>query len=133
MNSILAAAEAEKKGADEAVMLTVDGAIAEASRANIFLVKNSALWTPSLDAGILPGITRAVVLELSETAGMVSNEATIEPDRLETADEVFVTNSVVGILPVSEWDSRQYAVPGPKTTELINLYGECVARELRSP
>ena len=132
LNSILAVAEAEEKGADEAVMLTLDGAIAEASRANIFFVKDSALWTPSLDAGILPGITRAVVLELSETAGMVSTEATIEPDRLEAADEVFVTNSVVGILPVRQWDVRRYMVPGPQTTELINLYGECVARELRS-
>ena len=132
LNSILALSEAKAKGSDEAVMLTTNGVLAEASSANLFLVRDNTLRTPSLEVGILSGITRAVVLELTKATGMPASEVSMGPDGLQEADEVFVTNSVVGIMPVRQCEERTYTVPGPMTGKLMELYGACIAGEGRN-
>jgi branched-chain amino acid aminotransferase len=125
LNSILANTEAVETGADEALMLSMSGHLAECSTGNIFLVKGSDILTPSLTTGILPGITRAVVLELTNVKEML-----LPRDAVFEADEVFMTNSVVGILPVRRVDSHDFPVRGPLTSGLIRLYRELILRSL---
>ena len=79
LNSILALAEAMDAGADEALLLDLRGCIAECAYSNVFFVRGAALLTPALDAGILPGITRAAVLELARAEGIAISETSLEP------------------------------------------------------
>lgn len=86
------------------LILDRDGAALEAARANLFAVRDGALFTPPLDGRILPGITRARVLELALAAGLDANEGPLLREDLLAADEVFLTGSVRGIEPVSSLD-----------------------------
>lgn len=79
------------------LILDADGTVLEASRANVFAVRDSALFTPPLDGRILPGITRMRVLEIAAAIGLGVREAELRRDYLHTADEVFLTGSVRGI------------------------------------
>jgi len=104
LNYILARAEAEGAGAFEAIMLDGSGHIAEASAANIFFAKGDCLATPSLDCDILPGITRATVIELAREMGIRLDERKIAPTELPEFSECFLTNSGLELLPVSKID-----------------------------
>jgi branched-chain amino acid aminotransferase len=131
LNSILAHTEAVESGADEALLLAGSGEIAECSGANVFLVEESRVLTPHLDAGILPGCARASVLDLCHRHGIPAGEQRLEPEALDRAHEVFVTNSVVEILPVRSIGDRRFAVPGPVTGRLMDLYrSDLVSRGL---
>jgi len=101
LNSILAKLEAINANADDAVMLDSRGFVSEASAANLFIVKNSSLITPPVTAGILPGITRAFVMELAKSLGINVYERDITPVELLTADEVFLTGTGAEIVPVT--------------------------------
>lgn len=129
--SILARREAAGKDADEALMLNTSGRIAELAAANVFAVLGGELLTPSLEEGPLPGVTRALVLELAEGMGIPAREARLEPGRLAGAEEAFATNSILEICPVSELDGRRIggAVPGALTARLQDAYDEEVARQ----
>lgn len=131
LNSILAYAEANEAGADEALMLDSHGKIGECSSANIFLVNGSRILTPDLKTGILPGCARAFVLELCASNGFEADEARLDPRVLDDVEEVFVTNSVLEIAPVRGVDHREYPVPGPVTLMLQELYRRGVAIEAR--
>lgn len=98
LNSTLAIMEAQRNGADEALQLTPDGFIAEASSANIFWLKGAMLFTPSLDTGCLAGITREKILRLSPIATRIVQEGL---STLDDAECVFLTNSRVGVWPVA--------------------------------
>lgn len=129
LNSVLAVTEAMKRGCDDGLMLTTEGALAECGVANIFCVRSGVLCTPSLELGVIPGITRAIVLNLALGAGLDTEEG-IYPSRLpDDVSEVFVTNSVVGVQPVASLDGREYLVPGPCTERLMTAYRESVLRE----
>ena len=129
LNAILAFDEATRAGANEALMLTADEWVAECATANIFFVRSSCLYTPSLNAGILNGITRSLVLDLARDAGVKIEEALFGVDALLDAEEVFVTNSVLGPCPVQSVDMRKYLLPGPVTRQLLDLYRERVRRD----
>jgi branched-chain amino acid aminotransferase len=101
LNSILAKLEAINANADDAVMLDSRGFVSEASAANLFIVKNNSLITPPVTAGILPGITRAFVMELAKSLGINMYERDITPVELLTADEVFLTGTGAEIVPVT--------------------------------
>jgi branched-chain amino acid aminotransferase len=101
LNSILAKLEAINANADDAVMLDSRGFVSEASAANLFIVKNNSLITPPVTAGILPGITRAFVMELAKSLGINVYERDITPVELLTADEVFLTGTGAEIVPVT--------------------------------
>lgn len=95
-----------------------DGEVLEASRANIFAVRNDALRTPSTDGRILPGITRARVIEIAGQAGIEVEETGLRREDLLAADEVFLTGSICGIEPVSSLDGASLARHGDVTADL---------------
>jgi branched-chain amino acid aminotransferase len=129
LNSILALAEATDAGADEALLLDMRGYIAECAYSNVFFVRGGALLTPALEAGILPGITRAAVLELARADGITVRETSLEPSVALEADEAFITNSVRGAVPVHAIGTRTYPAPGPMTARIDKLYWDLVERE----
>ena len=100
---------------DDALPLIVDedGAALEASRANVFAVRNGALFTPPLDGRILPGIARARVLELAAASGIEVHETALRRADLLAADEVFLTGSVRGVEPAASLDGAALAGAGP--------------------
>ncbi len=101
LNNILAKQEAVAVGADDALMLNPDGRLAECTTSNIFFVKNQRLHTPAVDCGILKGITRDMVMELAGKHGKAVEEGQYQMEQLLQADECFITNTGVEIMPVS--------------------------------
>lgn len=114
---VYARLEARHRGADDALFLTIDGRLSEATSANIFLVRGSELATPSLDCAILPGTTRSWILAWGREAGLQVEEGSLLPGDLAAADEAFVCSSVAGILPVTRFEAASIAtgLPGPWT------------------
>jgi branched-chain amino acid aminotransferase len=106
LENMLAHAEAIADGSDEAILLNVDGYVAECSASNIFIVEAGSIITPPVDAGILPGITRGVVIELAAKLGIKLVHEAVSVERLMNAEEVFITNSVIEIMPVAAIDRR---------------------------
>jgi len=134
--SLLARREAEAAGRDEALLLNERGDIAEGSISNVFFVASGGLVTPSLEAGILPGITRGVVMELAGDMNIDVTEEAVRPSDLKQFDEAFFTNSVMEIMPLVEVRDGAGEVitvgsgkPGAVTRRLITAYREMVARE----
>jgi D-amino acid aminotransferase len=121
---------AAKRRADEGLYVTADGEVTEGTTSNVFAVVRGALVTPPLDAGILPGVTRAMVLALARRAGLRVREAPLVAAHLARADEVFLTASTVEILPVVRLDGRRVGEgrPGPVTRALQARYAAAVAR-----
>jgi branched-chain amino acid aminotransferase len=109
--------EARSLGADDALFLTIDGRLSEATSANIFILQGSRLATPSLDCAVLPGTTRDWLLRWAPTAGLEAWQGALQADDLLGADEAFLSSSVAGVLPVTRFagspigDGR----PGPVT------------------
>ncbi len=133
LNSIQALRQATEGAAEDAIMLSIDGAVAEGATSNVFMVKDGALLTPSLKTGLLSGITRALICELALADGRAVSEVTIWPDELRAADEVFLTSSVRGPIAVTTLDGAPVGdgLVGPITrrfSELYRAYLEAVAR-----
>ena len=128
LESILARQEARAAGIDEALCLNEKGLLAEASMSNIFLVTNSILRTPGQDSGILPGITRETILELASPLGINTVEHDIRLDELFQAQEAFLTNSLMEIMPLTEIDGKPIGSgrPGPLTKRLAMAYKKLV-------
>ena len=101
---VYARLEARRAGADDALFLTTDGRISEATSANVFLVRGRGLATPALDCAILPGTTRSWILGWAAAAGLAPVEASLTAADLAEADEAFLCSSVAGILPVTRFD-----------------------------
>jgi len=131
LNSVLARADAEDAGAFEAVMLNAEGFLTEGSTTNLFIVRGDELLTPSLECGVLPGITRATVLEIAPQLGIKTTEAMLRPEDMLQADELFITNSTAEIMPVVavENESIGDGTPGKVTLELHRAYRELVDEE----
>jgi branched-chain amino acid aminotransferase len=98
--------EARAEGADDAVFLTLSGDLSEATTANVFVIRDGALATPSLDCAILPGTTRSWILSWAERVGLRPSERRLPVEELRTADEAFLSSSVAGILPVTRFEGR---------------------------
>lgn len=127
--NILARAEAQTSGADEAVMLDTSGYVAEGSADNLFLVSAGELCTPSVQDA-LEGITRQTVIEIAHRAGLRIHETRLTLYDFYNADEIFVTGSGAGIVPVTRIDGRSVSGDraGRVTDQLIQLYGEEVKK-----
>ena len=121
LNNILAKIEAKKRGAYEAVMLNVQGKLAEGSTTNIFFSKNGVLCTPSLECGILDGITRKMVISLALREGIKVIEGEFTQEDLYSAVEVFVTSTTLEVMSVSKVDEHLYPV-GNITKLLHRIY-----------
>jgi branched-chain amino acid aminotransferase len=128
LNNVMALAEAKRSGAYEALMCGPDGRVAEGSTSNVFVVHGGRTATPALGSGLLPGITRQRVMEQAAGAGLPICEADLRPDDLRRADEVFITSSIRGIMPVTRLDEAPVGggVPGPVTRRLMDLYAAFV-------
>jgi branched-chain amino acid aminotransferase len=109
INNILATREAQAKGAFEPLLLNELGELAEGGGSNVFIVAGGTLLTPPLDAGILPGITRAVVLELAREVGVPAREEPIAVKDLLAADEAFITSTLKEVLPIATVDGAPLA------------------------
>lgn len=129
LENILARQEARAAGADEAVILNERGLVAEGSSSNIFLVNQQKLLTPSLNCGVLPGITREAVLELAQSLNIKAIEAEMEPEKLQESEEAFFTNSVIEIMPLTHIGNKPIGTgkPGAITRRLIEAYQKLVA------
>lgn len=114
LNHILARIEANRAGADEAVLLNGQGRVAEGTADNLFIVRYGRLLTPPVIDGALPGITRALIIRLADDMGIETREQSLAPYDLYTADECFLTGTGAELIPVQEIDGRILkACPGP--------------------
>jgi len=131
LNYILARQSAKEKGFDEAILMNTTNYIAEASTSNIFLVKRSRIITPSQDSGLLSGITRGVIIKIAKRLRLDIEEDKIPYVELLGADEVFLTNSLVEVLPVTKLDSKKVGkgIPGEITKLLHVSYQKEVIKE----
>ncbi len=120
MNTALAMQAVASQGVDEAVLLNQAGHVTECSQSNLFLVMGGTLVTPELAAGLLPGITRQLVIELARAAGVAVEERIVRPEELATADELFITSTTREIAPATRLNGAAIGTgrPGPVTTLL---------------
>ena len=128
-DSVMALLEARRHGADEALLLDTAGHVSEGSTSNVFIVQGGAVLTPPTSCGALPGITRAVVLELLAERGVPVLERPIPALELATADEVFLTSSLRGIAPIAAIDGRTLGAPGPIARDMMDAYAARVLQE----
>jgi branched-chain amino acid aminotransferase len=124
LNNILAKIEANNAGVEEAVMLNAEGFVAECTADNLFIIKNGELFTPSLSAGALYGITRGTVMEIATQLGVKVSEPNLTRYDLFNADECFLTGTGAEIMPVIKIDGRVIGSgqPGRLTLKLIEEY-----------
>ena len=134
LNNILAKIEAKKAGADEGLMLNTEGCLTEGTVSNLFFVKKGRLYTPSLKTGLLNGITRQVVLELAHSVGLKVEEGLFFPEDLVRADECFLTNTSMEVMPVTRVGKRRigHGKPGPVTIKLRKAFRVLVFEECRA-
>ncbi|GAA5119813.1 aminotransferase class IV [Luteolibacter yonseiensis] len=128
--NMVALNHARQLGFEETVFLNTAGNLCETATANLFLVKDGALLTPSSDSGCLPGIGREVLLEIAGSHGIATDERTLGPEDLYEADEIFISSSTRGPVAVSRFEDRDL-VAGPVTRALGIAYAEAVALDVR--
>jgi branched-chain amino acid aminotransferase len=121
LNNALAMQEAFRRGAVEGVMRNYRGELAECTQSNLFVVTNGAALTPPIDAGLLPGITRAFLFEVGAAHGIPVREQVLRDDDLLTADEAFFTSTTRELVPIVTVDDRTVGSgrPGPVTQALL--------------
>jgi hypothetical protein len=112
---------ATEAGAFEALLLTIDGDVAEGTSTNIFVYANGKLTTPALSRGILGGVTRLNILRSCEAYGIACEESRLELDALGTAEEVYISNAVIGLIPVTKILKIRGDYPGVKGSKLIEI------------
>lgn len=124
INSALAVREALKQGCDEAILLDQHGNLAEGSGENLFLLKKGKIITNGEDAAILPGITRASVLEIAQDLGLTTEVRAMRPEEIFESEEVFFTGTAAEVTPVTEVNGKKIAggQPGPVTLRLQTAF-----------
>lgn len=129
--NMLAMAHAKREGAVEALFVGADGCVIEGTTSNVFSVAQGILATPPEDSGLLPGITREVVIELAKREGLIVREAPIRLDELLSSDEAFLTGSLKEITPLISVDGSKIGAssPGPVTRHLQKCYRAAVEEE----
>jgi branched-chain amino acid aminotransferase len=122
--SILLKEEARERSVHDSIVLNTDGHVAECIVSNIFMVNNGNVITSSLDTNILPGVTRKTVLDICQNSGIPAREESFKIETLIKAKEVFITNSLMEIMPVSmvEDDKIGKTTPGKITQQLMSAY-----------
>ena len=125
---ILARAEADAAGADEALLLNTDGHVVEASSSNLFWIEDTTVCTPPLASGILAGVTRAIVFEICQNRGLAVREAAIAADGLKRSQGIFLSLSSVGIAEGLSLDGRALG-QSPLVRDLRAAYWDLVSAE----
>ena len=124
LNNALAMQEAHRRGGEEALMCNYRGELSECSQSNFFLVRRGVALTPASEAGLLEGVTRAFLFDVGHHAGVEVRDATLYPDDLDTADEIFITSTTRELSPVVAVDDRIIGGgrPGPIFQTLLTGY-----------
>jgi branched-chain amino acid aminotransferase len=122
--NLLAFRQAKALGASEALIVDMRGRVVEGASSNVFVVKGGLLVTPPESTGLLPGITRAHVLDVARLLGVRAEERDLHPDDLYLADEAFVTSSIREIMPLIQVDARAVGsgLPGEVTRALHRAF-----------
>lgn len=128
---LIALREAQRLRCTEAIWFTTNNTLAEGCISNVWIVQNSTLKTPPVNTPVLPGIARSIVLKLAAAAGLETSECTISIDDLLDADEVFLTNSIVQVLPVNRIEKHdiQEGRVGKIAKQLLEAYRVKVKKE----
>jgi branched-chain amino acid aminotransferase len=123
LNNVWHLAEAQKAGWTEVILLNERAEVAECTSANIFCVKDGAVYTPPLSSGCLEGVTRSLLLEIASRAGVSMSEKTLKMEDLYAAEEVFITSTNRTLLGVSEISGHRYStVMGPVVQKLERAF-----------
>jgi len=123
LNNVLALVEARRDKAAEALMINAEGFLTECTTSNIFLVKGGVVKTPSLDQGLLEGVTRGFILEVCRKLNLPFEESKLTPEDLYAADEVFITSTTRDVMPVGEIGPHKVKLtPGKFTLRIANAY-----------
>ncbi len=131
LDKLLAQRAAARKDAHEAILVDPDGCVVEGGMRNVFAVFEGALVTPPLSRGLLPGVTRATVLEIAKAEDIKSHERDIPLTELYKAEEAFLTSSVAEIIPIASVDGNEMkSSPGPVTVAMMRGYRAKVVREV---
>jgi len=128
MENILARTAARAVGCDESIFLNEQGYLAEGSTTNVFLVSHGELITPCFESGVLPGITRDAVLEIARASHLKATERWVELNELVEAQEAFLTNSILELMPLVSVEGRTIGSgkPGKLTGDLLFAYRKLV-------
>jgi branched-chain amino acid aminotransferase len=126
LNSMLATHEAARAGYDEAILLTDDGYVADGPGENIFVVRDGTIYTPDLAASILPGVTRATVIQIARDLGYEILQKNLIRTDLYLADEVFMTGTAAEVTPLREVDDQLIGPPGEVTLAIQRAYLDTV-------
>lgn len=126
--NLVALEHAAGRGFEETVFLNTAGHLCEAATANVFLVKDRGIRTPALESGCLPGITRAVVIELAAQQGIPCEECSLTVADVHAADELFLTSSIRGLMGVSRFENRTFA-PGAVTRTLRDAWNAAISQK----
>jgi branched-chain amino acid aminotransferase len=119
---------AQARGFDEAILLNERGEVSECTSANIFIANGSQVWTPPLNSGCLPGITREVLLSDIHLRGIEVGEKTLMPADLESADEVFITSTTRNLLPARQIEEKKVGRSESARQALEGAFSEFVKR-----
>lgn len=124
LNNIMGKIEAKNAGVEEAIMLNNEGYVAECTADNLFIVQGRTVYTPPIIAGVLPGITRATVMDLARLSEYTVKERMITRAELFLVDEMFITGTAAEIVPVTQLDGREIGdgKPGATTKNLMELF-----------
>lgn len=125
---VMARAEAAEKGADEALLINTNGEVAETASGNLFWIYDETICTVPTGRGVLPGVTRAVVLEICQALGLQVNKRVIKPGALRNSEGIFVTQSALGIVLVATFDGEPVA-PSPLADQIARAYNEMLTAE----
>ncbi len=122
--NILARRWASSSGYNEGLFVNTDGHLIEGTVTNLFVFNGESLVTPPLEDGLLPGVVRRAVLELARSNGISAMETSLLPEDLFHSREAFLTNSLLGIMPLVEIEGHPVGngLPGPLTSSLRSLY-----------
>jgi branched-chain amino acid aminotransferase len=129
--NMLAMVQAHREGAQEALFVDHDGCVVEGATSNLFSFSNGALTTPPLSSGLLPGITRDVIIELAQKENLTVSESPVHLNDLPTVEEAFLTGSLKEIMPLIAIDGNKVGMggPGPVTQHLQRCYRAAVRQE----
>lgn len=130
---ILARIEAQSLGAQEGLLLSQEGYVAEGTGSNIFVVKDKEIFTPPVAVGILNGITRMTLIAIAREAGYIVRESLLSPHDLYEGSECFITSTLYEVMPVTQIDNRPigHGIPGPISQHLLHLFRKKVQEECR--
>jgi branched-chain amino acid aminotransferase len=133
LNNVIAISEAKKKGFDDAIMVNRDGEMTEGTTFNIWMVSNGIVYTPPQESGLLKGITREKLIQLCKDKNISLKIETFGKNEILNADEVFITSSTKGIMPISQLNDRMLGKnikQWPVTSKLTDLYKNLIEEEI---